>query len=59
MVQCPICRSDQIVFIVGPRRTSCFNCRVSWIQDDGKQTAVHRYESPTPPPPASECGAAS
>ncbi len=52
MVQCPVCRSSQIVFVVSPRRTNCFYCGASWTQDDGRQTAVHRSESRTPGRPA-------
>jgi transposase-like protein len=58
MVQCPVCRSDQIVFVVSPRRTSCYNCRASWIQDDSSQTAIDRSEPRALVRPASQGAAA-
>jgi ribosomal protein S27E len=40
MVRCPICESVQIGFLVSPRRTSCYYCGATWLQDESQQTAV-------------------
>jgi ribosomal protein S27E len=48
MVHCPVCRSEQVVFVVSPRRTNCYQCGASWMQDDGHQSAVDRADSRKP-----------
>ena len=58
MVRCPVCRSAQVIFVVSPRRTSCYYCGSSWTQDDDQQTAVRPSESRVPPRPASQGAAA-
>jgi hypothetical protein len=40
MVRCPICESVQIGFLVSPRRTSCYYCGATWLQDESHQTGV-------------------
>jgi ribosomal protein S27E len=40
MVRCPICELAQIGFLVSPRRTSCYYCGATWLQDENQQTAV-------------------
>jgi hypothetical protein len=40
MVRCPICESVQIGFVVSPRRTCCYYCGATWIQDESQQTGV-------------------
>lgn len=47
MVRCPACDSVQIVFIAGPRRTTCYECSTTWIQRGGEQTAVQDAGSAT------------
>jgi len=58
MVHCPVCLSDQLVYVVSPRRTGCPYCGASWIQDEGRQTAIDRTELRLPPLPASRGAAA-
>ena len=53
MVKCPACQSEQVVFVVSPRRTNCYQCGASWLQDDGQQTAVNHADSRVPARPAS------
>jgi hypothetical protein len=40
MTECPVCRSIQIVYVVGPKPTTCFYCGATWIQDGNEQTAL-------------------
>lgn len=40
MVRCPVCESVQIGFLVSPRRTSCYYCGATWLQDESQQTGV-------------------
>jgi ribosomal protein S27E len=51
MVKCPVCFADQVAFIVGPQRTNCYECRASWVQLDGQQTAIDHSELRLAPPP--------
>jgi hypothetical protein len=48
MTECPVCSAVQIVYVVGPRVTTCFYCGATWIQDGAAQTDVHRPTIPTP-----------
>jgi hypothetical protein len=48
MTECPVCAAVQIVYVVGPRPTTCYYCGATWIQDGTAQTAVRR---PAIPPP--------
>jgi hypothetical protein len=47
MTECPVCASIQIVYVVGPRATTCYYCGATWIQDGTAQTGVQ----PPPIPP--------
>ena len=40
MVRCPVCKSVQVGFLVSPRRTSCYYCGATWLQDGSDQEAV-------------------
>ena len=33
MTECPVCASIQIVYVVGPRPTTCYYCGATWVQD--------------------------
>jgi ribosomal protein S27E len=59
MVKCPVCLSDQVVFVEGPRTTSCPYCGASWIQDAGQQTAIDRSKLHLATVPASAGALAS
>jgi len=41
MTECPVCASIQIVYVVGPRTTTCYYCGAMWVQDGNAQTGVH------------------
>ena len=41
MTECPVCASIQIVYVVGPRPTTCYYCGATWVQDGNAQTGVH------------------
>jgi ribosomal protein S27E len=59
MVKCPVCLSDQVVFVAGPRTTSCHYCGAQWVQDAGQQTAIDRSNLHLATAPASAGAAAS
>jgi ribosomal protein S27E len=48
MTECPVCESIQIVYVVGPRVTTCYYCGATWIQDGNTQTTVSRPAIPAP-----------
>ncbi len=51
MVKCPVCFADQVVFVIGPQRTNCYDCHASWVQDDGRQTGIDRSQLRLSPGP--------
>jgi len=44
VVKCPVCLSDQVVFVEGPRATNCPYCGAQWVQSAGEQTAIDRSQ---------------
>jgi ribosomal protein S27E len=54
MVKCPACQSDQVVFLVSPQRTNCYQCGATWLQSDGQQTSVNHADSRVPDRRASQ-----
>jgi hypothetical protein len=46
MVRCPRCESVQVGFLVSPRRTSCYYCGATWLQDESHQMAIREARLP-------------
>jgi hypothetical protein len=42
MVTCPVCTEVQLVYVQGPRRTSCYYCGADWIQQGTDQQGAIR-----------------
>jgi hypothetical protein len=46
VVKCPNCTKVQLVYVQGPRRTSCYYCGARWVQSGEEQEGVIGLESP-------------
>ena len=40
MVRCPVCSKAQLVYVRGPRRTSCYYCGARWVQTRDAQEDI-------------------
>jgi hypothetical protein len=46
VVRCPVCTKVQVVYVQGPKRTSCYYCGARWIQDGAEQDSVTGRHAP-------------
>jgi hypothetical protein len=40
VVRCPVCAMVLQIYVLAPKRTSCYYCGARWVQDGEEQTAI-------------------
>jgi hypothetical protein len=46
VVRCPVCTKVQVVYVQGPKKTSCYYCGARWIQHGADQDAIIARHAP-------------
>jgi len=46
VVRCPICTKNQLVYVQGPKLTSCYYCGAHWVQQGDEQEGIIELGSP-------------